>query len=1547
VHAPVPQLPSRWPALRRAWWSTLALLVVLPALAAAPPAATPPAAVPLHGAVLRQFHYRAVGIEQGLAEGTVNTLLQDRDGYLWIGGDNLLQRYDGYGFVDYPRITGESEPLRTAVTALAEDARRRIWVGTYDRGLLRLTQGRTTLDVVKPGQVPLQSVSTLYVDPSDRLWVGADGALLRIDASDGSQQQRWSLMRDQVAPLLREIVRAADGSLWIAASNGLWRMRAGASEPQQVAHDQIRSAGSVLVDADGKVVVGTRDGLYEVDAQDQAQRLWPASGSHAISALAIDPMRRLWLGVPGQGIAIFDRARNHTHWSRPDSMLPGRLPDANVTVLMPDRSGLLWIGTHTRGLVRTDMAGAPFRHLFDPAANIETADGNDVQALAAGTDGTLWIGQRSGLKRYLPGHNAFQYIEQVQVVDANGSHSAQAMPAVSAIAPAPGERLWLATPLGLGLYDPERSTLSLHDDAAGTPQSLAKALPFCLATGSHGWLWIGTLRGGVARYDTGSGQWTRWRHERGRPASSRDLGSNTVYALHEDRQGRLWVGTVTGLALLDPASGALQVFASVTGDANSLAASTVLAIHESARGDIWLGTAAGLDRLDALSDGRARFSHWPQGSERTNSVYSIEEDAQGRLWLGTNRGIASLDPATNTWRDYSTSQGVQGTTFNPGASATLHAGELAFGGSDGINLFQPDAIRSSHSAAPVVVTAVRIGANAAPMLPLDGVVRMPSDERVVRFEFASLDFAAPEHNRFAYQMEGFDPRWIEAGTRHDATYTNLAPGRYVFHVRGTNRDGQWSPQLAQIELDVLPPWWGSAPARLSYFLLALGLVGLAWRAQRRRRQAEHLHHRDLRDREDRLRLALWGSGDDFWDWDMSRDHIVLTGSHHLFSGEGTHSGKPFREWFRERVHPDDLAMTEQRLLTHAHGDSQNYEAEYRLRFHRKDTGENEWRWILARGRIVERDANGRPLRMCGTTRDITFERLAAQERRIAHEVLRSMGEAVVVNDLEFRVTTVNPAFTRITGWTQAEVEGQSISVLDCARHPVEIYQQLRTSLAATGQWRGELWQRRKNGEEFLSWCEVSEVRDSSGVRTHFVGVISDITDRKRAEQELRYLANYDALTGLPNRSLLLERIQQGIGRVRRSGRKLGVLFLDLDRFKHVNDSMGHAAGDSLLRAAGARLRHIVRGNDSVARIGGDEFTVVLEDIESGADAEVVASKIIAAFEEPLELDNGQEVVISPSIGISLHPDHGQTANDLLKYADTAMYQAKERGRRTWMVYVEAMDAAARLRAMTVAALRKALERGEFHLRFQPKMSLHDERISGFEALLRWHSSELGSIAPGVFIPIAEETGLIVEIGDWVIEQACRQLAHWRAEGLVGITLSINLSVAQLMHVDLVRRLSDMLAAHDIAPGSLELELTETIVMANAEQSITTLRRLKAVGVSLAIDDFGTGYSSLSYLKRLPIDALKIDKEFVGDLTTDPDDEAITATVIAMAHSLALNVIAEGVEQLEQVEFLRRQDCDEIQGHWLAEPMLPEQCLPFVREHERRRAAGVSADAATR
>ena len=718
---------------------------------------------------------------------------------------------------------------------------------------------------------------------------------------------------------------------------------------------------------------------------------------------------------------------------------------------------------------------------------------------------------------------------------------------------------------------------------------------------------------------------------------------------------------------------------------------------------------------------------------------------------------------------------------------------------------------------------------------------------------------------------------------------------------------------------------GSLPwLQLLALLAAVALSWLFWRLVSRRQLAEQALMAQIREREARLNLALWGSGDEFWDWNIRDNSLYRVGANQLF-GQGTVEHLSTDDWRNNAVHPEDLPRVQQMLQEHIVGRAEIYDSEHRIR-----NAAGEWVWVRSRGKVVERDENGNPLRMAGTARDVTAARKAERERRVALEVLRSMSEAVAVIDLDFRFISVNPSFSRITGYSEEEVVGLNSSLLDSAQHSPEFYRRVRDILERTGHWAGEMWQRRKDDEEFLGWIEMSEVRDSLGARSHFVAVVNDITDKKRAEQELRYLANYDTLTGLPNRALLSERLGRAIIRARRQETRVAVLFLDLDRFKDINDSLGHAAGDRLLKAAAARLQSTVSASDTVARLGGDEFTVVLEDVESLVAVERMARDVLAAFSTPLEVDERHDVSITPSLGISLYPDHALVPTDLLKFADTAMYQAKAEGRNTYQVYNEAMDAEARHRAAIIAALRRALDRGEFRLVYQPRLALADGRITGVECLLRWQSAELGEIQPTEFIPLAEESGLIVPIGEWVLGEACRQLKAWRGQGLTELRMGVNVSVLQLLRGNLAAYLKRLLLVTELPADRIELELTESMVMQNAEQTTAMLDELRKLGVSLAIDDFGTGYSSLVYLKRLPIDTLKIDKEFIDDLTRDADDEAITSTIVSMGHSLGLTVIAEGVETEQQLEFLRAHGCDEVQGHWLSRPIDGDRCLAFIR-----------------
>lgn len=1489
----------------------------------------------------RDFYFEAITAEEGLAQNTITALLQDRTGFLWIGTPHGLQRYDGYEFTSFTSgANAEDTAPEGRISALAEDAEGNLWVGTHAFGLMRLAPDRAELrsiDRVRQDPIDALHVQALLFEPSRGLWIGGHSDVTLLDPQRDTELLTLPLRSQDNQPVdLRQLALAADGTLWLATSAGLWRLPPGSPALERVSAASLGDTQAILFDHAGRLLAAAGRQLLEVALDGSSLRaVEPARELPGdIRAMVEDGRGRLWLAVAGSGLARLDEGHRTLRWVRPQPDVPGGLPDASITGLAVDRTGLLWLSTAERGLLKVDPDGTPFRLLIDAQPGPGGTVAGYVRALLEDGDGSLWIGtQGKGLRHWLPAEGRFEDHAALLPAPGNEPHT---QPAVTALALGSDGVLWVGTTQGAGRLDRATRELRLLPAAAdtGTPIPAGVEVRSLLAA-RDGSLWLGTPGAGLYRYAPGSGAWQGYRSNHAAGAAH-GLADNVVTALAEDQGGAIWAGGPTGLSRVDARTDTIESFAADAATDAARPLRAIRSLHVDAANHLWIGTGTGLLRLDAAAPAAvAQWDRWHAGDGLPRGpVQSVATDAWGRAWLGTHRGIAMFDPAAGEFLRFTMADGLQGMEFAAGASATLRDGDLLFGGSNGINRLSPGSLVEKAPLPTVAFTRAQLGNRIVRVPARDGTLAMNRSDHVLRLEFAALDYAAPRRNRYSYRLRGFDDNWVEAGTEHAATYTNLEAGRYRFEVRAASRDGRWTTEPTGLALEVLPPWWASTPARIGWGLALLGLLALAWQARQHRRRERQAHDRIVREHQERLRLALWGSGDDFWDWYPERDELVVTTADELVQEAIGDTGAVSFEWFVERVHPDDRKLLRERMREHMEGHTPKFELECRLR-NRAD----RWSWLLLRGKVVERAGDGTPVRVCGTTRNVSKAHVAEQERRIAHGVFDSMAEAVAVTDLDFRFITVNPAFARITGWRQDEIVGQSFDLLKGAGQTGEPFASMRETLARSGYWRGELRMRRRDGEEFVSWAKFTDVYDATGMRVHFVAVLSDITDRKRTEMELRYLASYDVLTGLPNRTLLRRHIADAIVRARRNRRKVGLLFLDLDRFKHVNDSMGHAAGDRLLKAVGQRLRKLIRAGDSVARLGGDEFTLVVADIGDLAEAERTAQKVVNAFEQPVDLGDGREVAISPSIGISLYPDHGDTPDQLLKYADTAMYQAKDHGRRTWMVYTAAMDAAARLRATTFVGLRKALENDELSLVYQPKQALADGRITGLEALLRWRSADFGDVAPGVFIPLAEETGLILEIGNWVMQQACAQLAAWRRAGLGDIGISINVSVAQLLRGDLIRQLGEALAAQELPAARVELEVTESMVMANAERSIAILRQLKGIGVSIAIDDFGTGYSSLSYLRRLPIDTLKIDKEFVGDLTIDPDDDAITATIILMAHALDLRVIAEGVERAEQVERLREQDCDEIQGHWLSHPLPPERIPGFLREASRH--AGIT------
>jgi diguanylate cyclase (GGDEF)-like protein len=586
--------------------------------------------------------------------------------------------------------------------------------------------------------------------------------------------------------------------------------------------------------------------------------------------------------------------------------------------------------------------------------------------------------------------------------------------------------------------------------------------------------------------------------------------------------------------------------------------------------------------------------------------------------------------------------------------------------------------------------------------------------------------------------------------------------------------------------------------------------------------------------------------------------------------------------------------------------------------------------------LFEGNGNRHALIIIG--RDISERIIAEESLRLAASVFENSREGFMITTAgrDPSIIRVNQAFLDMSGYAAEDVLGKNPRIFKSGRHDSDFYRNIWQTVSTTGVWRGETWSRRKDGEIFPEWVTITAVKDDRGEVTHLVGIYADITEFKNAQDKLHELVNHDPLTGLPNRRLLNELMDHAIRRAEREHNRIALLFVDLDRFKTINDTLGHQVGDRLLAEVSRRITHVVRESDATARLGGDEFLVMMDFLRDIEDATIVAKKIIAAMNKEFIID-GNVFYIGASIGISVYPDNGTEVEELIKAADIAMYHVKSEGKNNYRFYSPDLSDNANERFTLETHLRRAVERCQFEVYYQPQVSLASGRIIGAEALVRWRHPELGMVSPARFIPLAEEIGSIIQIGELVLREAAHQARQWMEEGYLLQGISVNVSGVQIQRSNFADTVYGVLIETGCEPGMLELEITESTIMRNTEYVIGVFDRIKNMGVRMAIDDFGTGYSSLSHLKRLPLDKLKIDQSFVRDLPEDAHDAAIAMAVQALGHSLGLTVIAEGVETVEQEAFLRQINCDEVQGYLYGRPVPAEAFAELLKADKSKRA----------
>ncbi|MBK6728904.1 MAG: EAL domain-containing protein [Xanthomonadales bacterium] len=1363
--------------------------------------------------------FERLGVEQGLPNGNVTALLQDRLGFLWIGTQSGLFRFDGYQFRAYQRAPERGAGLSDGwVWALHEDADGRLWVATLDGGLNRFDPKQRRFELFRtpaPPNGPSTADARALDSDSGPLWLGGSAGLSRIDRRSG-QPIDWP-DHDAAAARARSdrvsaLVSDGAGGAFVGSGRQLGHWHADGNWQPVVAAEAspLPPISALHRMRDGSLWVGSEYGtLFWLPAGGdrlQPTPMPPEFRANAVTALTSDADGRLWLGTFADGLWLLEADRRSWRHFPAQPADPRALADARISALLPDRSGGLWVANWNHGLHRLDLVSVGFDRfgVTDEAAW-------QVYAIAGAEDGGLWLGTIGhGVQRVAADGRALQSHRH----DPDDPHSLS-HDVVRSLARDRAGTLWVGTHAGLdrlradGGFD--------HFRHGESPGSLGAGPVRAILEDRQGRFWVGTESAGLYRFDRDTG-----RAERAGPASGQpgSLGNPWINVLLEDRHGQLWVGTQGGLNRWRSERADFESWRHQPGQPDSLAHDRVNCLYEDSKGRLWACTGSGLDRIEARSDGLHFIAHGPEQGLAAESVGTVLEAPDGRLWMSTTAGLSSLAPDTSRIRNYGARDGAQANGYfvHSGLAASDRQ-RLYFGGLAGVSVVQPALVRDNPFPPPVRLTDLLLFNSPVPLAwqqadsPLSDAiefapsVRLDHRQSVFALEFAAPHFADPASNRYRYRLVGFDRDWQQTpSSRRFATYTNLEAGQYRFEVQASNEDGLWSAQPASLEIEVLAPPWRSPLAYLGY-LLTLAAIGGRWAWTRREKhRTEQRHLAAVRASEERLKLALWGSGDSVWDWDLAHGSVHRAGLE--FLGYEANDLAPTISTMEALIHPDDLPGVMERLERLRRGQASDYSAEFRVR-----TKDGHWLWVLDRGKVVETD-------------------------------------------------------------------------------PV------------------------------------------SGQVTRIAGTLKNDQARKETEQALLQLAKYDPLTGLPNRAMFLDRLHAALSQARRQGSQLALLFVDLDRFKHVNDSLGHGVGDGLLKVVGQRLRHSLREGDLVARLGGDEFTVMLEGIQGAHEVAALANKLLQVFATPLWVD-GRELAVSLSIGISLFPDDGDGAEVLLQHADTAMYGAKNAGRNGFQFYTREMNQAVVRRLAIENGLRRAIERGELRLVYQPRIGIANERFVGSESLARWQSAELGAVEPAEFIPVAEDSGLILPLGEWLLRSACEQYMHWQRQGLSPFALSVNVSVLQLMRGGLVALVERVLQETGMPAERLELEITETAVTSNAELAITVLRELKALGVHIAIDDFGVGYSSLGQLKRFPIDILKVDRSFVLDIGQDRDAAAIVSAIIAMGHALGHLVVAEGVETSEQLALLRQQHCDQAQGFLHSRPLEAEAFTQYLRAQSGR------------
>ncbi|MBA6355616.1 MULTISPECIES: EAL domain-containing protein [unclassified Colwellia] len=1458
----------------------------------------------------------------GLSHNNVFDIAQDLDGFIWIATEDGLNRYDGKNFVHYRKNLEEPNSIaNNFIRKVFIDKDGVLWAGTR-KGLSKynvLLDNFENYYHQEGNNESLQDdmVWDIYQDKDNNIWVSTTNGIHKFNEANNNFKQIKIHGLEGRLKEIKTIYQDLKGNFWFGSyDKGIFLVNENLNYAESLQKKNNKWHITIFANSmfdikeiNGNYWLATDNGVYVLDENynliDRYHKTHPTNKiiSNRIRSIVLTDLSTVWIATEN-GLNIVNLNTNNIETVQNSSQNKSISTNELLTIFK-DNSDNIWIGTYGKGLNFFISGSQHFQHFL--------SDSNvSIELFVISADKKLWVySGKSGLSPIK------------SEIDSNSKAVLEDEDIFQAI-PDNKNNIWLYT-----LTD----KLYIYDTSTNVAEELKDWHKKSMYNRSYQFQIMGELiwfidnDGKLVNYNITSKKFFRVQAN----------NSEKLKGIYIDDNQTLWsFSTDNQLISID-----LSQTNNIKDSFVYSKLSTFKAVPDfdisniiSSNSWVWLSSEQGILLYDKDKKTTTYFNE--NNGLSNNSTYSITLDSKENAWLSSNGVINQITPKSKKIKEFGKDFYISDNDFYSNSSIKTSDNSIYFGIKNGyLKLSPSNIIKMTQTINPPTFTQLRIANN---RIDINSKLSSTSTHKINEFsltknlsqlqkltlkheqspfsiEFISPNTKFPNQVAYRYQLKGLDKGWIEAGkNNYRATYTNLSHGDYIFEVEVYDLLGTVPSQKSTLNIHILAPWWLSKSAISVYALLVLLVITYFVQQMRHKR----LFHLQIQKSEERLKLSLWGSGDEMWDWNIVTGKIYRSNIWGIL--EFPQDGKRNVGSDKTNINEHDIARVRDAINDHFDNDTDHFEATYRVK--NKD---DKWIWVLDRGKIVERDEKGTPTRMTGTLKDISRIKKADERLKLFAKCIENISDAVVIYDRAFNIVDVNKSYQRITQKTRKEMLGIT---LDFAQYPKSFTRDVKKHLITKGSWHDEIESKRDNGEEYLTDLNIDVILDENKSISHFVGVFSDITKRKETEAELRKLANSDTLTGLPNRSYF--QANQTLLVNKKAPHAL--LVFDLDNFKKINDSMGHEVGDVLLCQVAKRMQAVGRKQDTVYRLGGDEFSIIIENTNDIHTITSIAKDVLTTIAQPLKLRN-QEVVLFSSLGIVLYPEDGISPQELLKNADTAMYHAKNNGGNKYQFFSDSMNKAAVKRLQVESLIRHGLKEDSFSVFYQPKIEISTGKVAGMEALVRFETPKKGIISPVTFIPISEETGQIIDIGEVVLRKSCFATKKWVDAGLFSGRVAVNLSAVQFTQPNLVGMIADILKESQLPAKYLELEITEGTVMDSPQKAIDIMLQIRAMGIHLSLDDFGTGYSSLAYLKKFPLNTLKIDKAFVDDIEESEQGRNMVATIVTIAHNLGMQVVAEGVETNQQLNFLSGLRCEQLQGYLYSKPLPENDFQKYLLSHQ--------------